>query len=230
MSTTLPNDPPYNAIEAEHQAKLAALYAEQRKHDAEARHFLAATDRLERIKVDEDASSSAARVFTFYGDVTDNNVSACMTTLGHWSRRDANGKLTVIFASGGGSIFDGFALFDFLRELSAAGNAIETVALGFAFSMGAVLLQAGDHRVIGRNSYLMLHDAAQVIQEAQTAASLTERATDVRRLQKRCVDLMAERSTMSPQAIQAKWQRKGSSGWLLDSDQALAAGLCDEIR
>ena len=60
----------------------------------------------------------------------------------------------------GGYITDGLALYDHLQELKLRGHHLTTIGLGAVASMGPVLLQAGSHRVLGANAFLMLHEAS----------------------------------------------------------------------
>ena len=99
------------------------------------------------------------RRFTFYGPVIDASAAYCMKVVGEMARQ-STGPIEVMFCSPGGHITDGLAIYDYLRYLSGRGNPITTVALGMAASMGAVLMQAGDHRVMGRHAHLLIHEAS----------------------------------------------------------------------
>ena len=198
-----------------------------RNLDAETLYYLSEVERFERGKAEEEASSAGARVFTFYGPVTGTSVYTCMQALGHWARRDTQEPIKVIFASGGGSVYDGFALYDFLREISASGSPVETVALGFALSMGAILLQAGDHRVIGRNAYLMIHGIS--FETEGDLVRYAEVASRAQELQDRCITILSQRSKLSERQIKKQWKVK-RDGWWLNAEEALSAGLVDEVR
>jgi len=72
--------------------------------------------------------------------------------------------ITLYINSGGGSLGDGLAMMEFINRMRREhGVRIDTAVLGYAYSMGAVVLQAGDHRTIGRFGTLMLHSTSWII-------------------------------------------------------------------
>jgi ATP-dependent Clp endopeptidase proteolytic subunit ClpP len=146
-----------------------------------------------------------------------------MATLTSWSSKAPAAPLTIIFNSPGGAVHDGLALFDFLRHLRGSGHHLTTIALGRAASMGAVLLQAGDRRVIGSNAFIMLHE---VSNGASGKVSEIEESVELsKRLQKRLLTILTDRSSLTVQQIQRKWSRRD---WWLDAEEAVALGFADE--
>lgn len=72
------------------------------------------------------------------------------------NRRDL--PLTIYINSGGGSVGAGLAMMEMMARVRRQyGLVIQTVVTGYAYSMGAILFQAGDRRVMGQFSTLMLH-------------------------------------------------------------------------
>jgi ATP-dependent Clp protease protease subunit len=72
------------------------------------------------------------------------------------NRRDL--PLTVYINSGGGSVGAGLAMIEIMARVRRQyGLVIHTVVTGYAYSMGAILFQAGDRRIMGEFSTLMLH-------------------------------------------------------------------------
>ncbi len=171
------------------------------------------------------ADASEHRILTFYGEVGTVSVAKALTELGIWARRDPGQPIKLIFNSPGGSVIDGLALFDYIRELQAAGHQVETVGLGMAASMGGVLLQAGGHRVMGPNAYMLIHEVSSLAWG--NASELEDEVAFVKRLQDRILDILAERSTLSKTQIARRWKRKD---WWLDAPEALRLGFIDEIR
>jgi ATP-dependent Clp endopeptidase proteolytic subunit ClpP len=176
-----------------------------------------------RKKEADSAAEEGRRTYTFYSRVEEDSVRACMATLASWSSKAPGAPLTVVFNSPGGAVHDGLALFDFLRHLRANGHHLTTLALGRAASMGAVLLQAGDRRVVGANAFVMLHEVSNG--SSGKVSELEESIELSKRLQKRLLQILAERSTLTVQQIQRKWTRRD---WWLDADDAVALGFADE--
>jgi ATP-dependent Clp endopeptidase proteolytic subunit ClpP len=171
------------------------------------------------------ASADAARILTFYGEVSPGMVLDAMTELGRWARRDPGDPIRLIFNSPGGTLWDGLALFDYILELRSLGHVVETVALGRAASMGGILLQAGTTRIMGANAWMLLHEVS-----AGTFGSTSEMAEDLAfttRLQDRCLELLAARSNLTARQIKAKWRKKD---WWISSAEALEMGFVDQVR
>jgi len=179
---------------------------------------------LKRRERDAQADASEAHVYTFYAPVEAESVAACLAELGQWSRREPGSPITVIFNSPGGSVLDGLALFDYLRRLRATGHHVTTVAIGRAASMGAVLLQAGDRRLIGANAFLLIHEVSN--SSAGKVSELEDGVDFTRKLQKRLQAILAEKSSLSEQQIARRWVRKE---WWIDADEAVTLGFADAV-
>ena len=67
-------------------------------------------------------------------------------------------RITVFINSGGGSVGAGFAMMEAIYKVKRDfGVPVDTVILGYAYSMGAIISQAGDKRLMGFFSTMMLH-------------------------------------------------------------------------
>lgn len=219
------------------QTKKAA--AEVRKLKAEAREAqanaakaedLAAQQSLQRAKEERAAAAVLAgdsfqRVYRFSGAVTDVSARACMGALTEWHRLWPGQPMEVIFTSPGGSIIDGMALFDHISWLRREGHHMTTSTLGLAASMAGILLQAGDQRVMGKEAWLMIHEASFGAQGK--TGEIEDTVEWVKKVQERILDIFAARSNMTKTQIKNKWTRKD---WWISSDEALNLGLIDEIR
>lgn len=201
------------------------------KEALELRKLRAETERAElrleraRQKADaEDAEASANLIYTFYNEVNDESVKECIDELGTWSRQSPKEPITVILNSPGGNVVDGLALYDYLMHLRKRGHHITMIVLGEAASMGGVLLQAGNKRIIGRHAFLMIH------QISWEAYGKSFEHDDVRHLIKRqeqnLLRILAQRSTLSAREVGVRWHRKD---WWLNADEAVKLGFADEI-
>jgi ATP-dependent Clp endopeptidase proteolytic subunit ClpP len=171
------------------------------------------------------SEAKEARIYSFYGPVMAESVGRCIYELDNWSRRFPGEDITIVFNSPGGSVNEGFALFDFLLELKSRGHKIITKTLGMAASMGSILLQAGDERVIGPNSFIMLHEIHAGLQDMRTS-ELEDYTKLFARFEDKGLGILAERSTLSRQQIKNRWKRKDC--WL-DAEEALKFGFVDRI-
>lgn len=183
-----------------------------------------ARDEKQRLHDIELSSNEYHRIYTFSGSVTDASVKLCIIRLTQWHRLYPGEPMKIVFTSGGGSVIDGMALFDYIQELRRAGHFITTATLGIAASMAGILLQAGDVRVMGKEAWLMIHEASF---GAQGKTGEVEDTVEwIKKVQERVLDIFASRSSMTKAQIKSKWLRKD---WWISSDEALKLGLIDEI-
>ena len=85
-------------------------------------------------------------------DVTDDTVFKLLVGLDILNQDSK--PIELLINSPGGYIYDGFALFDAIRN---SPNVITAIATGHVMSMATVILQAADHRLMTRRCRLMIH-------------------------------------------------------------------------
>ncbi len=102
----------------------------------------------------------------FLGSIDDDEAERFSKSLivmaGMRARAKAEDKqLNIFINSGGGSVGAGLAMMEMMHRVKRDfGVRIRTVITGYASSMGAILVQAGDCRVMGKYSTLMLHSGS----------------------------------------------------------------------
>jgi ATP-dependent Clp endopeptidase proteolytic subunit ClpP len=172
----------------------------------------------------EMASPEENLTYTFYEGVTEDSVKPCLAELGKWSRRFPGKPITVILNSPGGSVIAGLALYDYILKLRSDGHHVTVVVLGMAASMGGILLQAGDKRVIGKYAQVLIHEVASgssgKIWAQDDALSFSKS------LWEQLSQILAERSKLTVTQLRARALRKD---WWLTSDEAIKLGFADEI-
>lgn len=124
----------------------------------------------------------------------------------------------------GGEVADALALYDFLLALRQAGKTINTVAWGECFSAGVIILQAGTHRLITPNSYLLIHEIATWI--VGRVSDVKGAAKHLRELQDRIFQILCHRSLLKPRRIMTM-ARKGD--WNIPPELALKLKLVDGL-
>jgi ATP-dependent protease ClpP protease subunit len=155
-----------------------------------------------------------------------------MRTLSIWRRQKPEKPITVIFQSPGGSVVPGLALWDYFQELKDEGIKLTTIARGYAASMAGILLQAGDLRIAGRESWILIHEVSAGAMGSW--GELTDRMDWLERVQDRILDIFADRAKASAAEkpatkafLKKNWKRKD---WWISSDEALKLGIVDEVR
>lgn len=215
------------ALVSKLQAETRKTLAEAERAEAEAaggRILLAqAQEHHDRSQVTDDK----VRLYRFNSTVTKASVSEAVETLHRWSRLDPGCDIEIVFSSPGGSLFDGFVLFDEIQMLRAKGHRVTTGTVGMAASMAGVLLQAGDHRWMGSEALIMIHRAS--FGAIGKSYEVEDEIELIRRLEQRIIDLFTRRTgnALTSQKIKRNWERKD---WWIQASEALDLGLVDEVR
>lgn len=202
------------ALEQEAQVRAVKLQLDQAQL-TQAERFIA----IDKAKAEEN------RIYTFYGAVSSGSVGPALKALGEWHRRAPHEPIEIIFNSPGGSVLDGLALYDYIHELRHRGTPINTVTMGMAASMGGILLQAGEKRIASKNALILIHEVS--MGAGGKMSEIEDELAFGKKLQQKCLDILAERSTMTARQINTKWQKKD---WWLDANEALKLGFVDEVR
>jgi len=211
-------------LKIKHEADEAKSKAERVKYDTE-NHKFDHERNIER-RERELADFRHNRIYNFFGPVREDSCGACISELNYWDKvDDSNAEYEIIFDSPGGGVFAGMALYDYIQQLRKKGHKITTATRGMAASMGGILLQAGDHRAMGAESFILIHEIATgaigKVADIEDEMKLCKMMTD------RVVKIFANRSHLSEAKIRAGMNRKD---WWISSDQALKYGLVDEVR
>lgn len=202
-----------NVLEAQHDAALRGITLNERK-------------RMEDLAVIQDHY-----VFHHYFDgfVGEKSVYAALNTLAAWDRAHPDCDMNITINSPGGSVIDGMHLFDQLTAYSRRKGGRHKVTItvrGYAASMAAILLQAADERVIGPESYLLVHEVS-----AGASGKIGELKDDLKWYEKMCdriAHIFVERSSglVTAEQFKSNWERKD---WWLDSEESLELGFVDRI-
>ncbi len=224
---------PLEPAETAHlEARALKEQAETRKLDAEARYARAQADAAELLldrehekRAKELAADEHHRVYVFDQAVSDTSVKRCINQLTTWARQDPKCAIEVQINSPGGSIFDGFALIDFIRDLREKGHHVTMLAYGMAASMAGVLLQVADTRVMGANCLMLIHEGS--LGAMGDFDKVEDRVELMKLMHKRILTLFTARANVSEGFIRTRWRRKD---WWLTAETALKHGFIDEIR
>jgi ATP-dependent Clp endopeptidase proteolytic subunit ClpP len=218
-----------NAVAHSALAELRAAQARKALAEAlDAEHHAAISritrDEEERAERENKARDYFNHVYQFDGAVAAPSVRSCISLLTSWSRLDPDCDITIIFNSPGGSVIDGFALWDFLATLKREGHHLTTICRGMAASMAGILLQAGDKRVIGSESVLLVHEIS--FGAGGKIGEVEDEVAFAKMLTQRVLKIFAAKTKLTAKQIDTKWKRKD---WWMDSDEALKLGFADEI-
>lgn len=244
MSDTTPNNREPTAEEKEKLiAEAERARAEARKISAEAEKaeneaaisFINREREEEKRNREKHADDYVDHTYRFLSQVSEQSVTSCIAKLDAWHREDPTCSMTIIFDSPGGTVIPGFHLFDHILGLRSEGHHIITMTRGYAASMGGILLQAGDERVMGRNAHLMIHEVSfgaqgkigDVEDWVEFAKLLWNRALDI--FAERCAGADSETATkrLSRRSLESRSRRKN---WWVSAENALSYGLVDRVQ
>lgn len=159
-----------------------------------------------------------ARTLFFNADVEGFEIDTAIEQLHDWEL-EGDEPITVVLNSPGGEVFAGLLLFDTLRKSTAN---IITVTRGLAASMGSILSQAGDSRLVSPHSWFMVHEPSSIAWGK--AGDIKREAKMLERLHDQLCDILAERSTLSKASIK---QRSADKDWWMSAEEALEYGFFD---
>lgn len=199
-------------------AKLRALNAEAYGH--ELKNLIYQEEVNDRL-----LTFSQNGIYQFYTPVVSQTVTKALYELDAMSRKRPGEPITIVFNSPGGVVTDGFTLYDFIRELSSREHKITTKCMGAAASMGAILMQAGDERVMTANAFMMVHEISG--QNEGTLAEMKDTLAIVNRFQDKALAILTAKSNMSKRTLSTKWKK---TDWYMDANEALKLGFIDRIE
>lgn len=217
------------------QAEVDKLLAERDfyRQNASVAEQLAAQEELTlrvRLRAEQEvlARDVHHHVYVFDDTVHEDSVKLCIDQLNTWSRNSPDGEpceIELQISSDGGDIVSGFKLIDYLRLLRGRGHVVTGVVFGYAASMAAVLLCACDNRVMGENSFILLHEGS--VSASGDSGHVEDMMSLYNKMKERIVVLLTDRSKLTPATLKKRWSRRD---WWMDADEALDLGLVDEIR
>lgn len=207
------------------EATLSALIAQAAEYKASKNKLIAETAnlRLDGRELERREKVFDSRTLVFSGDVSEYEVNNAVEQL--WDFRVVSkAPVTLLLNSPGGNVFDGLLLFDTFQEMRSEGIYVTVKVKGLAASMGSVLAQAGDLRIVSANSWYMIHEPSTLtwgkVGDIKREAKLLEE------LHKQLCAVLAERSTMSAAQVISKSRDKD---WWVPAKEAHRLGFFDEV-
>lgn len=171
-------------------------------------------------------SSEYTGVFRFNDKVTDASCASLAGRVRRYAQRNPGSPITVVINTPGGGVIPGLGLYDELRSIADDGHHLTTQVRGYAASMGAVLLQAGDTRLVGAQSLVMVHEVA-----SGSGGKLHEMENDVdttKKLNTRLFEIMARRTGGKYTAAKL-YAKVKTKDWWLTGVEAVEHGLADAL-
>ena len=129
--------------------------------------------------------------------------------------------ITVFINSPGGSVFDGLAIYNALRQHPAN---VEVTIMGVAASAASIIAMAGDTVVMPENAFMMIHNPLNMAYG--NADDLREMADVLDKIGASLVGIYAKRTGLPEDEIKALLD---AETWL-NAEEAVLKGFADELQ
>ncbi|WP_433414055.1 ClpP family protease [Microtetraspora malaysiensis] len=162
------------------------------------------------------------RTLLLTGEVDDEMAERACAEMVLLASADAERDIILYINSPGGSVMAGLAIYDTMKLVP---NDVVTVALGFAASMGQVLLASGTHgkRISLAHSRIMMHQPSAGI--GGTAIDIAIQSENLRYMKRQSEEILAAETGRTIEEIAADSDR---DRWFTP-EQARDYGIIDEI-
>ncbi|MCM1404392.1 MAG: ATP-dependent Clp endopeptidase proteolytic subunit ClpP [Prevotella sp.] len=162
------------------------------------------------------------RIVFLNGEVNAQSANLVVAQLIYLEAKDPNKDIAFYINSPGGTVTDGFAIYDTMQYIKCD---VSTICVGMAASMGAFLLSAGTKgkRYALANSEIMIHQPLGGTQGQATDIQI--QAEHILRLKQRLTKILAENCGKSQAEVAADCERDH----YLSAQEAKDYGLVDKV-
>lgn len=162
------------------------------------------------------------RIIFIDGEIHDINADLVVAQLLFLESQDPEKDIHLYINSPGGSVTAGLAIFDTIQYIKAD---VQTICIGQAASMGAVLLACGTpgKRLALPSSRILIHQPWGGVQGQATDIGI--QAREIIRLKKLLINYLAKHTGKSEEQIAADLERD----FFMSADEAVEYGLIDKI-
>lgn len=163
----------------------------------------------------------SARTIEIYGDITRDLARSVMRQVIDLNNADHEDSIVMLVDSDGGDVDAGLMI---VNAIAMSPAHVITICVGKACSMGAVIMVAGDTRLIMPHSKMMIHQPFQT-GGGGTAARITDQARELEKTSDKLTDYIAQRTGHTHDEIKAAMDAETR----YTAQEAVDFGLCDQI-
>lgn len=160
----------------------------------------------------------------FLQETTEETGNLVVSQLLYLEKEDSEKDISLYLNHGGGNAYAGLAIIDTMRAIRPD---VSTVAVGFAASMGAVILCAGakGKRYALPNSTIMMHQARFLSEIRGSATDIAIQAGEMKRVQDEINGIISKQTGHSSEKV----VRDTDRDFYLNPEQAVEYGVIDGI-
>jgi ATP-dependent Clp protease, protease subunit len=159
----------------------------------------------------------------FLGTPVDDQIAnLIMAQLIHLEAEDPDKDVVLYINSPGGSVYAGLAIYDTMQYIKPD---VQTICVGIAMSMGALLLAGGTRgkRMALPNSKILIHQVSGGFQGQGTDIEI--QAREVINLKRRMEEIIAEHTAQPLERVSKDMERD----YFMDPEEAREYGIIDNI-
>jgi ATP-dependent Clp protease protease subunit len=162
------------------------------------------------------------RIIFLGEDVNEHTANVVVAQLLHLAYEDSKKDIKLYINSPGGSVYDGFAIFDTIQFISPD---VQTIGIGVQASMGAFLLSSGTKgkRFALPNSRIMIHQPSSGTQGKISDQEITLQEGIY--LKKKLNELLAKNTGQKL----AKIEKDTDRDFWMSAEEAVKYGLVDQV-
>lgn len=162
------------------------------------------------------------RIVFLNGEVNAQSANLVVAQLIYLEAKDPNKDISLYINSPGGTVTDGFAIYDTMQYIKCD---VSTICVGMAASMGAFLLSAGakGKRYALANSEIMIHQPLGGTQGQATDIQI--QAEHILRLKKRLTKILADNCGKTVEQVADDCERDH----YMTASEAKEYGLVDQV-
>ncbi len=162
------------------------------------------------------------RIIFLGEDVNEHTANLVVAQLLHLAYEDPKKDIKLYINSPGGSVYDGFAIYDTMQFITPD---VQTIGIGVQASMGAFLLSSGTKgkRYVLPNSRLMIHQPS-----SGTQGKITDQEISLREgiyLKQRLNEILAKNTGQKLSKVEKDTDRD----FWMSAQEAVDYGLVDEV-
>ena len=156
--------------------------------------------------------------------VTDDIANLIVAQLLHLESEDPDKDISLYINSPGGSVYAGLAIYDTMQFIKPD---VQTICVGIAMSMGALLLSGGakGKRMALPNAKILIHQVWTPSGPGGQAADIEIRARETLNLKRRLEEILAEHTSQDLEKI----SRDTDRDYFMSAQEAKDYGIIDTV-
>ncbi len=175
--------------------------------------------------IDEDVDLYDSGVFTFFGEIENDNCKDAVDWILEQNLKARNETLTLIICTEGGSVNHGFALIDVMKGSKIP---IRTVGTGLIASMGLLVFLSGKkgERILTPNTVILSHQFSSFADGKEHELLACQKSNKI--ISDMIYRHYRKQTGLTEKQIKS-WLLPPSDVWL-SAQEALDMGLCDSVK